>query len=118
MELTGKQTAMGMKTIRLLKKHMKRRTTPTHDELIKLAKVCNADVGDIKAASATLMGEGVDTLRSAGVLSNEQLADVMGKIANGAGNHDNFAEFAEEVVAELPIDPGAKMLAAAFIGDD
>jgi hypothetical protein len=115
MELTTTQQLLGMKTIKMLKKHMKGRTTPSHEELIKLAQACNADVKDIKAASAVLMGQGVDTLGQAGVFSSEQMEEVMRDIAQGVETHDNFADLATEIVAKLPIDPAAKMLAAAVI---
>lgn len=117
MELTAQQQLLGMKTIKMLKRHMKGHTTPTHEELIKLAQACNANVTDIKAASAVLMGQGVDTLGQAGVFNSEQMEDVMRDIATGVQTHDNFADLATDIVAKLPIDPAAKMLAAAVIGD-
>jgi hypothetical protein len=117
MELTTTQTLLGMKTIKMLKRHMKNRTTPTDKELVALAKVCNANVDNVKSASAVLMGQGVDTLGQAGVFTSSQMEEVMRNIADGVQTHDNFADMATEIVAKLPIDPAAKMLAAAAMGD-
>lgn len=118
MELTSTQTALGIKMMKMIKKHAKKRTTPSHEELVRLAKVCNPNASDVKTSATVLMAEGVQTLKGSGVMPDDKITEVLGKITENAGKFDNYNDLVESVINELPIDPGAKMVAAAFIGGD
>jgi hypothetical protein len=118
MELSTKQTVLGMKMMKMIKKHVKNKSTPTKEEIMQLAKVCNADSNTIESASTTLMNEGVNTLMNSGAIPSTEITQIIEKITSQAGDFSNFGEFAEKIVSELPIDPSAKMLAAAFLGGD
>lgn len=118
MGMTAQQTILGTRMIRLLKKHLKRKTSPSQEELIKLARVLNKDVGDIKTAAAILTSEGVGTLKNCGVIPDTDVTQIVENITSQAGEFENFGEFAQTMVEQLPIPAEAKFMAAAFMDGD
>jgi len=116
--ISTQQAVLGSRMIKLLKKHLKRKTSPSQEELIKLAKVLNKDVDDIKKAAALLTSEGVGTLKNCGVIPDTEVTQIVENITSQAGEFENFGEFAETLVEQLPIPAEAKFMAAAFMDGD
>jgi hypothetical protein len=102
----------------MLKKHLKRHTSPSQEELIKLAKTLNKDVNDIKTAASVLTSEGISTLKNSGALPDTDVTQIVEKITSQAGQFESFGEFAQTLVDELPIPAEAKFMAAAFMEGD
>jgi hypothetical protein len=118
MTLSSQQTILGTRMIKMLKKHLKHKTSPTKAELIKLAKVLNKDVDDIKTAANLLTSEGVSTLKNCGAIPDTEVTQIVESIASQAGDFESFGEFAQTMVEQLPIPAEAKFMAAAFMEDD
>jgi hypothetical protein len=104
--------------IRLLKKHLKNKTSPSKEELIKLAKVLNEDVNDVKTAASLLTSEGIGTLKNCGAIPDTDVTQIVETIASQAGDFENFQDFALTMTEQLPIPAEAKFLAAAFLEGD
>jgi hypothetical protein len=104
--------------IRMLKKHLKHKTSPSREELIKLARTLDKDVTDIKSAAGLLTSEGVNTLKNCGAIPDTEVTQIVENITTRAGEFDSFGEFAQTLVEELPIPVEAKFMAAAFLEED
>lgn len=118
MTISTQQAILGSRMIKMLKKHIKHNTSPSREELIKLARVINKDVDDVKTAAALLTTEGVGTLKSCGVIPDTEVTQIVENIATQAGEFENFGEFAQTLVEQLPIPAEAKLMAAAFMDGD
>lgn len=118
MIMTDAQLALGTGMIKLAKKHIKAHTTPTQEELMKVARSVDPQVKDPKKAAQLLMSQGMSTLSASGALPDTDVKGVIDKINNQLPNFDNFGDFATAVINNMPnIPPEAKLAAAALIGD-
>jgi hypothetical protein len=118
MNISPQQTVLGTRMIRMLKKHLKHKTSPSKEELIKLAKVLDKDVNDIKTAASMLTSEGIGTLKGCGVIPDTEVTQIVETITSQAGDFENFTDFAHTMTEQLPIPAEAKLLAAAFLDGD
>jgi Ca2+-binding EF-hand superfamily protein len=118
MTISNQQAVLGSRMIRMLKKHLKNKTSPSKEELIKLAKVLDKDVDDIKTAASLLTSEGIGTLKGCGVIPDTEVTQIVETITSQAGEFDNFTDFAQAMTEQLPIPAEAKFLAAAFLEGD
>lgn len=115
--LSAQQAVLGTRMIKMLKRHLRNNTSPTQAELVKLARVLNKDVNDVRTAASLLTSEGVSTLKNCGAIPDTEVTQIVESIASQAGNFDNFSEFAQTLIEQLPIPVEAKFMAAAFMED-
>lgn len=116
--VSAQQAVLGTRMIRMLKKHLKHKTSPSREELIKLARTLDKNVTDIEGAASLLTSEGVSTLKNCGAIPDNEVTQIVQNITSRAGHFDSFGDFANTLVEELPIPAEAKFMAAAFLEED
>jgi len=120
MKLSPREVKFAGKLSAMIKRHAKRKTSPSGADLIKLAKVLDPNVSDLASASKLFASRGTLMLTEQGILEQGEASRVISNLAKDASSFTNFQDFASSAICSIPgIPQEVQLMAAAILsGDD